>query len=405
PKHKTAFNDLGLAYLALGKYDEAEQAFKKAIEIDPYSAFAYTNLGRTYYAQRRYADAEPQFRKQIDVDPLDKAAHYYLGEMLNREKRFADAEPELEKANSITPDNPGVLMALGTAQLALGKNDKAQASFSKAVSVSPSPGTWNNVAYALAEHKVNLDLAQQYAESAVTTIAAQLRNVELSNLTMGPLFGVNFLGMSWDTLGWVHFQKGNLPQAEKYLLAAWNLGQSATAADHLGQLYESKGERDKAIDFYSKSLAASQPDPETRTRLAKLIGDKKVDKLVAQQREKLDNERTFAIPGATGEGTADFYVKLSPASKVEDVRYIAGNDKLKDLSDSLKGVDFKPDFPDNTDTRLVRRGVLSCASNALASNVVKHASSKEKDQTEEEKGESGPCTFELIAPENVRTVN
>ncbi|MGZ4787588.1 MAG: DUF3857 domain-containing protein [Terriglobales bacterium] len=405
PKHKTAYNELGHAYRSLGKYPEAEAAFKKAIEIDPYSAYAYSNLGLTYYNQRRYEEAEPQFRKQIEVDPLDKWAHMYLGEMLNQEKKFADAEPELEKANAITPENPAILLALGTAQLALGKTEKAQTSFSKAVSIAPAPGTWNNVAYALAEHKVNLELAQQYAESAVATISAQLRNVELANMTITPLAGVYFLGTCWDTLGWVHFQKGDLPQAEKYLMAAWNLSQGATTGDHLGQLYENKGDRDKAIEFYSLSLASSRPDPETKPKLAKLIGEKNVEKLVSEQRQKIEKERTFAVPGANGEGTADFYIKLSPTSKVEDVRYVSGNDKLKDFVDALKQVDFKPDFPDDRDTRLVRRGVLSCAQTS-APKVVKHASSKEKDKPGEVKNaEPGPCTFVLIAPEEVRTVN
>ena len=407
PKHKSAYNELGRAYRLLGKYPEAEAAFKKAIEIDPYSAYAYSNLGLTYYNQRRYDEAAPQFRKQIEVDPLDKYAHMYLGEMLNQQKKFAEAEPELEKANAITPENPAILMALGNAQLALAKLDKAQASFSKAISISPSPGTWNNVAYALAEHKTNLDLALQYAESAVATISAQLRNVELGDLKMQQLGSVNFLSMCWDTLGWVHFQKGNLPAAEKYLLAAWNLGQRAAESDHLGQLYESKGNRDKAIEFYSLALASSNPDPETRPRLAKLVGDKKVDKYVAEQRERLDKERTFPIPGAKGDGTAEFYVKLSRGSKVEDVRYISGNDKLKEFADSLKQIDFKPDFPDETDTRLVRRGVLSCASQSSPPKVVKHASNKDKDKQFEDKksSEPGPCTFALIAPEQVRTVN
>jgi tetratricopeptide (TPR) repeat protein len=232
--------------------------------------------------------------------------------------------------------------------------------------------------------------------------------VQLSDLKIQQLGSVTFLSMCWDTLGWVHYQKNNLPQAEKYLLAAWNLGQRAPEADHLGQLYEEKGDRDKAIEFYSLSLASPNPVPETRPRLANLVGDKKVDKLVAEQRAKLEKNRTFALPGANGDGTAEFYVKLSPGSKVEDVRYITGNDKLKDFADSLKQIDFKPDFPDDTDTRLVRRGVLTCAAPAaLSTKVVKHASSKDKDkQTEVKKPtEPGPCTFELVAPEEVRTVN
>ena len=396
PKHKTAYETLGRAYRALGNDAEAEAAFKKAVEMDPYSPYAYNYLGLTYWKEHLYEAAAAQFQKQLEVDPLDKWAHYYLGEMLNEQKKFADAEAELEKANSITPNSAGVLIALGKANLGLGNSEKAQMYFSKAVSLAPNPSTWNDVAYDLADQKGNLDLAKQYAESAVSSVAAALRNVRLSDLKIQQLAAVNFLAMCWDTLGWVHFQKGDVPVAEKYLTAAWDMSQQATVADHLGQLYEKKGDRDKAIEYYSLSLASDHPDPETRSRLAKLVGDKKVNKLVDRQHDALTKARTFDLPNAKGEGSADFYIALAPGPKVEDVRYIGGNDRLKDLGDLLKQVDFKAEFPDQTDTRIVRRGVLSCA--ASANSPIK------KDKQTEPPG-NGPCKFVLLTPESLRTVN
>jgi tetratricopeptide (TPR) repeat protein/transglutaminase-like putative cysteine protease len=406
PKHKSAYNDLGRAYRALGKYQEAETALKEAIEIDPYSPYAYTNLGLVYWNQDRYAEGEKAFQKQIEVNPLDKWAHAYLGAMLNHEKRFAEAEPELEKAIAITPDAPDTLMALGTAQLNLGKAEKAQECFARVVALAPFPPIWNDIAYALAEHKTNLDLAQQYAESAVTTIATQLRNVQLNDLKMQHLVLVVLLGSCWDTLGWVHFQKGNLPVAEKYLSAAWNLRQNATVGDHLGQLYERKGELEKAIELYSLALAASHPGPETRPRLAKLVGDSKVDAYVDAHRAQLSKERSFAVPLVRSEGTAEFYVELAPGAKVEDVRYIDGSDAMKELGTSLKKIDFKAEFPDETDTRIVRRGILSCSSLAQeAPPVLRHATKETPKPEPAKPSPAGPCTFVLLTPESIRSVN
>ena len=48
PKYKTAWDNLGRAYMALGKADEAVSAFQKQIEINPYDEFAYNNLGLAY---------------------------------------------------------------------------------------------------------------------------------------------------------------------------------------------------------------------------------------------------------------------------------------------------------------------------------------------------------------------
>ena len=51
----------------------------------------------------------------------------------------------------------------------------------------------------------------------------------------------------WDTLGWVHFGEGDLDKAEKYVAAAWELGHHGEVGDHLGQIYEKRGEKDLAL--------------------------------------------------------------------------------------------------------------------------------------------------------------
>jgi hypothetical protein len=50
------------------------------------------------------------------------------------------------------------------------------------------------------------------------------------------------LANSGDTLGWVEFADGNRDKAQKYILAAWQLSQSAETADHLGQIDGRRGE-------------------------------------------------------------------------------------------------------------------------------------------------------------------
>ena len=72
------------------------------------------------------------------------------------------------------------------------------------------------------------------------------------------------LAAQWDTLGWVHFQRGNLDQAEQFIRAAWLLGQHGEVGDHLAQVYEKRGEKEKAIQTYAQALAAYKPPPETR---------------------------------------------------------------------------------------------------------------------------------------------
>ena len=163
-------------------------------------------------------------------------------------------------------------VSLGDAYLNLGQDDKALAAFDHAVELSATPLVWNNIAYQLSLKDSHLDRAQQYAESAVSATAAALRNISLDRLSQKDLPLVPSLIAYWDTLGWVHFSEGNLDKAEKYVAAAWELGHHGEVGDHLGQIYEKRGDKDLALRTYALSMNGLRPIPETHDRLASFAG-------------------------------------------------------------------------------------------------------------------------------------
>ncbi len=386
PDHPSAYSDLGRAYLALHQPEKAEKALKKAVELNPFSPYAYNTLGRLHWIQRRYGEAEKEFRKQIEIVPLDQWAHANLGRMLLEQKKYTAAEPELVKAVAINPENVGLYLDLGKAQMSLKKTEKALESFDRAVELAPSPFVWNNVAYALVEQNTRLDRAQRYGESAVSMLIAQLRNVRLDQLKPIDLANVNMLAASWDTLGWVHFRKGETSTALRYLSAAWQLANDGAVADHLGQVYERTGKRDLAIEYYALAAAEPGAKPDSHAHLAALVGETKVPFIVAKQRDRLGTLRSYDMPGTEGDGSAEFFVALAPGPKVTDVRFVSGDEKLKSLASSLKTIRFTMDFPDTGDTRIFRRGILSCVAS-------------------EKKSATGSCAFILLKPEDVLSVN
>ena len=161
---------------------------------------------------------------------------------------------------SLNPDNGELQVSLGDAYLNLGHDDKALAAFDHAVELSATPTVWNNIAYQLSLKDSHLDRAQQYAESAVSATAAALRNVSLDRLSNKELPLVSSLIAYWDTLGWVHFGEGDLNKAEKYVAAAWELGHHGEVGDHLGQIYQKRGEKELALRTYALSMNGLRPD-------------------------------------------------------------------------------------------------------------------------------------------------
>ena len=386
PKNKSAWNNLGLVYFQLRQDEPAIAAFQKQLEVNPYDEFAYDYLGRVYWNERKYDDAVKAFNKQLEGSPLDKFAHANLGVMYAEWHKYDEAVPELEKAASLTPDSAELQVSLGDAYLNLGQDDKALAAFDHAVELSATPLVWNNIAYQLSLKKSHLDRAQQYAESAVSATAAAMRNVTLDGLTQQELPMVSSLIAYWDTLGWVHFSEGNYDKAEKYVAAAWGLGHHGEVGDHLGQIYEKRGDKDRALRTYALSMNGLRPIPETRTRLSSLAGgDAKADAAVAHYKDELQHLSTIDLGKATQNGNADFFILLSrgagSAEKVDAVKFVSGDEKLKSYTDALRSADYHLTFPDDTPVKVLRRGTLSCS---VA---------------------TGKCEFVLTLPDDVRTVD
>ena len=241
--------------------------------------------------------------------------------------------------------------------------------------------TWNNIAYELSLHGIQLDRAQQYAESAVSSATAASRNLDISRGDAAS-FGVGrSLGIYWDTLGWVHFARGDMAKATPYVEMAWKLGQHAEVGDHLAQIYEKQGRRDDAIRTYGLALAAPRPSKDIRTRLATLLKDaRKVDAVVALVSGGLSDMRSFKIEGkSTANATAEFLVLFSAPGTVEGVRFISGDESLRPLADAIRAASFGRMFPDEGPAKILRRARVGCAP-------------------------AGDCTLTLILPDDAEPV-
>jgi tetratricopeptide (TPR) repeat protein len=386
PLHKTAWSDLGLADLRTGKLDDAVAAFRKQLEINPGDEHANSYLGLALERQQKDTEAADAFRKQVEINPLDAAAHAALGEILLAQREYSTAASELDKATILSPENAKLRVSLGSAYLNTGEEPKALAAFDKAAELSPTPLVWNDIAFNLADNKVELDKAQKFAESAVKAIAAVLQKIDLQHVAMGQVREVTSIAGCWDTLGWVHFQKGELEIAERFIRAAWLVDQNGEVADHLAQIYEKRGAKDKAIETYALALAAPHSIPDTRARLTLLLGgNSQIDDLVNNAKPKLTAQRTIPAGKLLAENAqADFLIVLSPGEKsarADSVRFVSGSETMRPLAERLHALDYGAMFPDASPVKLVRRGTLSCSA------------------------KDGECVLILSRAEDVRAIN
>jgi len=72
------FYNKGIDFYKQGKYDQAGQEFKKAIELKPNDVYALYGLGNTYYCKAKYDDAVKIYAKAISINPDYAKVHYSL---------------------------------------------------------------------------------------------------------------------------------------------------------------------------------------------------------------------------------------------------------------------------------------------------------------------------------------
>ncbi len=119
------WNLLGTLYSNTQRYGEAEDTYKKAIEVcerlseqdpaafEPYSAMCYGNLGLLYSDTQRYTEAEELYKKAIGIrerltqqnpaahEPNLAISYNALGILYSDTQRYAEAEDTYKKAIEI----------------------------------------------------------------------------------------------------------------------------------------------------------------------------------------------------------------------------------------------------------------------------------------------------------------
>ncbi len=397
PTRKDIWKYLGLAYMATNQTQKAAAAFQKQIAANPYDESAYSELGAAYQQQQKYDEAIAQFKKQIEINPLDGGAHASLGVLYVTLKRYSDAVPELEKAVSVQSNNPLLLASLGEAYLGDGQTQKGMAAFDKAINMAPSPVVWNNVAYSLAEQNTELKRADAYADASISAVETQLRDVSLANLRFPDLVNTVMLFNAWDTKGWVLFRSGDLDKAEAYILPAWQGTESGAVAEHLGDIAEKRGQHEHAIHYYVLSLTGESPSTTARDKLKAMgVSGSSLDSQIAKARKDQISERTTKLDQVQS-GTADFFLLVSPG-KVEQVKFVRGEESLRSFADSLKNINVPMKFPPSSQVHVVRRVRLTCGKPAPSKSKPGASSEKEKPAT----GLPGPCSLEWLPTSEVR---
>jgi len=99
----SAYRQLGFIHGQQGKFKEAIEAYRKALEINPEMHVVLHNIGIMYKELGDVANALKHARKAVKINPDFAPAHYGLGLILKKAGRLDEARKEFEKAVELAP--------------------------------------------------------------------------------------------------------------------------------------------------------------------------------------------------------------------------------------------------------------------------------------------------------------
>jgi len=144
PTLSEAYVALGLSYFSKRSIDEALEATKKAIELDPSNYIAYWILGRIYHSTDRDLEAVNLLDKAIELNPDFYTAYTDLKmvyERLGRKDKYKEILDKLlelvPKYLSKHPDDSRTYIYYATDLAQAGRNEEAKAEAAKALELSP----------------------------------------------------------------------------------------------------------------------------------------------------------------------------------------------------------------------------------------------------------------------------
>ena len=164
PKHWKAHNNLALAAIDIGELEEAEAHYRESLAIKPQPAI-YNDLGFVLERQGLTEEAVEAYRKAIKLDPESASAHYNLGSYLVRSGKFVEGERHLRIALKKSP-NTQTYTGLGIALWQMGRTDEAIANLQAAIEADPTNATAHQKLAEVLESLGRADEARREIEMA-----------------------------------------------------------------------------------------------------------------------------------------------------------------------------------------------------------------------------------------------
>ncbi|NLI78147.1 MAG: tetratricopeptide repeat protein [Candidatus Riflebacteria bacterium] len=100
--------DMGKDFFRSGKYDMAEEQFRKALSLSPENAVAFKDLALLHYNQGKFKEAYEECKKALALDQTLKEAYVVLGSLYTKKGRIDEALRTLRRIREVSDTRDAV---------------------------------------------------------------------------------------------------------------------------------------------------------------------------------------------------------------------------------------------------------------------------------------------------------
>jgi tetratricopeptide (TPR) repeat protein len=277
--------NLGLSLANLGRFDEAEAAYRRALAINPGSYEALNNLGLTLRDNHRLDEAAQVFHKAIEIASHSPEGHNNLGLTLMDLGKMGEAEQSFQHAIALRQDYAEAHYNLGNLYRSASLWEPAASCYHNALVARPNHAqARNNLGLVLlelnraAEAVAHLDAAARLRPGHVATLCnlgsaliAAGRAAEAEPILKAAVERAPDSALAQDNLGTALKDLKRLDEAEACYLRAMALEPaSAEHVNNLGSVRHEQGRADEAVALFRQAAALNPAYPNSHYNLATL---------------------------------------------------------------------------------------------------------------------------------------
>ncbi len=367
----------GFLAFSQGDMSKAIEDYQKELKSHPEQYAAYGMLGQVQLSMGRRKDAIETLRSWSAAQEDNPAPTVALVGMLLEDKSATEAVSVAEAAMAKLPEDKkkdaNLQIALGKAQMMAGMKEQGRATLLGLMQSTEDPLMMNNSAYELADAGFDLSAAETATRTALEKMEDESKTWTLDENPQMLAAKSQLFAATWDTMGWILYREGRLPEAESYLKAAWRNNQNAEEGKHLAELLEKKGDKSAALTAYE--LAGATIADYDAMGVKKAPGEKKVElekraealrkagvKPSTHDPNTLQELRTIPLGAAKGmSGTGEYRLLLSQGKVVR--AEALGSKTLEGGEERVKTVAVTGFWPVGSQAQLVKTGFLNCHAN------------------------------------------